>query len=210
MGKSFCKKNVAMMFSGVVGMGIALSFLLMVHYGTDTCSFMNHSLSRFFNLSLGTTMIITNVIFFIPELLWGRNLIGPGTIVNMTVTGYVCDFCLLLEKAFLPSAIFETYPWRPVVFAAALIFFLLSVSLYMNADLGLVPCDAVPVIISGKTSLPFFLVRIVWDSLVVGVGILAGGRLSVATVLLAFLLGPSVSWFRKKLWSRLQTAGGEE
>ncbi|MDY4516158.1 MAG: hypothetical protein SPD93_06680 [Lachnospiraceae bacterium] len=132
----FDKKRFIIMMTGIVGMGITLSFLLKVNYGTDTCSFMNASLSGRFGITFGTTMMLVNLLLFLPELIWGRKLIGLGTIANMTLIGYISDFCRMLETRYLPSSIFQDQPYRVIIFTVALLLFLISVALYMNADMG--------------------------------------------------------------------------
>ena len=62
------KKRLAYMFLGIFGMGIFLSFLLKVGYGTDTSSFMNSSVAAKFGISLGTTLVCTNALFLVPEI----------------------------------------------------------------------------------------------------------------------------------------------
>lgn len=181
------------MVIGVMGMGIFLSFLLRAGYGTDTCSFLNASLSYRTGISLGTVMVCTNALLFIAELIWGRQYIGPGTIVNMLCIGYVSDFCTMLWNRFLPQWIFQEQPYRAAVFASALFFFLISVSLYMNSDSGLSPFDAVPKIISKASHIPFFAVRICWDFLAILIGVLADGILTIGTIIIALTIGPAVS-----------------
>ena len=183
-----------MMLIGVTVMGISLSFLLKVGYGTDTCSFMNASLSHRSGIALGHLMAVTNVLLFIPELIWGRRLIGLGTICNMLLIGYIIDFCMALEELYLPHSLFISQPSRSIVFTVSLLFFLIAVSLYMNADMGQSPFDAVPTLISRASGLPFFAVRICWDFLAIAIGVLAGGTLNIGTVIMAFTIGPAVSW----------------
>ena len=91
-----------MMLSGVVLMGISLSFLLNAGYGTDTCSFMNASISARLGVSLGPVMVVSNVLLFIPQLIWGRKFIGIGTLCNMFLIGYITDFCMFLQERLLP------------------------------------------------------------------------------------------------------------
>ena len=196
---SFNKKRFAVMMCGIVGMGVFLSFLLEVNYGTDTCAFMNSSLSGHFGISFGTMMICSNLIFFIPEIIWGRKYIGLGTIANMTLIGYISDFCRMLERKFLPDVLFEGTYYRPVVFIVALIPFLISIALYMNADMGLAPYDSVPKIISERFHFPFSPVRIVWDFCAIMLGIAVGGHLNIGTVVLAFTIGPSATFIGKRM-----------
>ena len=175
-------------------MGVFLSFLLKVRYGSDTSSFMNTSLAVRFGLSFGTLMVLSNGIQLIPEIIWGRKLIGIGTVANMTIIGYTSDFCTMLEERYLPEIIFTSQPYRSLTFAIALLLFLISAALYMNAGLGLAPFDSILTMVSSHTHLPFFIVRIIWDFTAILIGVLAGGHLTIGTVILAFTVGPAVSW----------------
>ena len=155
------RKRMTFMLLGVLGMGVFLSFLLKVGYGSDTSSFMNTSLAVRFELSFGTLMVLSNGIQLIPEIIWGR--------------------------------------YRSLTFAIALLLFLISAALYMNAGLGLAPFDSIPTMVSSHTHLPFFIVRIIWDFTAILIGVLAGGHLTIGTVILAFTVGPAVSWIGRMM-----------
>ena len=71
---------------------------------------------------------------------------------------------------------------------------LLSVSIYMNSRPGLSSFDSVPTMISSKLHLPFFAVRMCWDFTAILIGTIAGGALTIGTVILAFTIGPAVSF----------------
>ena len=90
--------DIALMLTGIIGMGISLSALLKVGYGTDTSSFMNASIALRTGISLGPVMVTLNAIQFIAEIIWGRRFIGLGTIVNMAAIGYISDICTMLEE----------------------------------------------------------------------------------------------------------------
>ena len=49
---------------------------------TDPYSGMNLALANFLGIPYPTLQILVNVGFFIIQLLWGRSLLGPGTIAN--------------------------------------------------------------------------------------------------------------------------------
>ncbi len=191
------QKRFITMLLGIMGMGITLSFLLGTGYGTDTSTFMNTSLAAYLGLSFGTVMVCTNAIFFIPEIIWGRKLIGLGTIFNMTLIGYTSDFCTMLERKYLPEEMFTLQPYRAITFTVSLILFLFFVALYMNSDMGLAPFDSIATIVASASKIPFFIVRMLWDFLVILIGLIAGGKLTIATVILAFTIGPAVSWIGK-------------
>ena len=193
------KRRFFLMLSGIVGMGIFLSFIINVDYGTDTCVFFNMAISNRIHLTYGTTFLLTNAIMFIPELIFERRLIGLGTVFNMVLVGYISDLCRFLEEKFLPPSVFVQQPSRTIIFILAMIPFLISMALYMNADTGVSPFDAMAIIISHRTRLPFVPVRMGWDFLMIAIGMLLGRTLTIGTVVMALTLGPVCGFIGKKL-----------
>ena len=196
------KKRFALMVIGNIGLGAFLSLLLQVGYGTDTGAFLNSSLSRRTGVQLGTVMLCFNSSLFIPELIWGRKYISYGTLVNMVIIGYVSDFCTFLENRYIPGYVFTDQPYRTAIFIGALAFFLASAAIYMNADMGLAPFDAIPKMLSSALHIPFCAARMSWDFLIILAGILVGGHLPVGTAILAFTIGPAVSFIGRLMRER--------
>ena len=69
----------------------------------------------------------------------------------------------------------------------------------MSAD----PFDAAATLISRSAHLPYFIVRILWDGLTIALGIIAGGRVTAGTVIIALTLGPVVSFIGRMLSGHL-------
>lgn len=188
------RKNLILMAAGVFGMGVFLSLLLKAGYGTDTSSFMNSSIASRLDLPLGPVMVCVNALLFIVQLIWGRSLIGIGTVANMTLIGFTSDFCAGIWQTYLPDHIFLAQPERIIIFIIALAGFLISAALYMNSESGLAPYDAIPVMLSSAMHLPFHAVRTAWDFLAIAAGLAAGGRLTAGTFIMALTLGSAVSF----------------
>ena len=192
--KDFTKRLVLMNI-GVFFMGFFLSFLIKVDLGTDPCTFMNLTLSKFFGISFGNWQLLLNSVLFILVILFGRKFIGFGTIANMVFIGYIADFfCWLWEKT-IPEHYFTDMPSRAVIFALALFLFIISVSFYINANMGVSPYDAMPQILSERVlkKIPFAVIRIAYDFLVILIGVLFGGTPNIGIVLMALFLGPIIS-----------------
>jgi uncharacterized membrane protein YczE len=194
-------KRFLLMIAGVFGMGFFLSFLIETAYGSDTCTFMNLPLSARFGLSFGTWQLCLNMVMLIAVIALKPRLIGAGTIANMVLIGYISDFFRWVWAQLLPEGFFLMQPARAIIFVLALIPFILSIAIYMVADMGLSPFDALPVILCEKLGLRFSVGRILWDFAAILVGMLAGGRLNIGTFLLALGLGPTVGvvdrWIKK-------------
>ncbi|WP_442852395.1 YczE/YyaS/YitT family protein [Butyrivibrio sp. FC2001] len=191
----YFKKKFGIMLLGVVLMGFFLSFLIEVSLGTDPCSFMNLTISGRLGILFGTWQVILNSVLFIFVILLDRHQIGPGTIANMVLIGYISDFCRWVWKKTIPDFIFQEWPYRAIVFILALLCFIVAASFYMNADMGVAPYDAIPNIISNRVlkSVPFKFVRIGFDGTVLLIGFLLGGRVEICTILMVFLLGPTIT-----------------
>lgn len=189
------KKRLIVMNIGVFLMGLFLSFLIKVNLGTDPCTFMNLTLSKYFGISFGNWQLIINSCLFIIVILFGRKFIGFGTIANMVFIGYIADFfCWLWDKT-IPEYIFTVFPYRAIVFALALFLFIIAVSFYINANMGVSPYDAMPQIISERVlkKVPFAVIRIIYDFLVIVLGVVFGGTPNIGIILMALFLGPVIS-----------------
>ena len=82
-----------------------------------------------------------NVILFLITFLFQKNLIGLGTLVNMTAIGYVADF---FGSVWDQIEIFHNpmpMMLRLVILAGALAVFVLTAAVYMTAQLGMAPYD---------------------------------------------------------------------
>lgn len=188
-------KRLVVMLIGVFLMGFFLSFLIKVDLGTDPCTFMNLTISRKLGILFGTWQLALNAVLFVIVILFGKKCIGFGTIANMVFIGYIADFFGWLWDKTIPVRYFTEFPSRAVIFALALLLFIISVSFYINADMGVSPYDAMPQIISDRvlTKVPYYIIRIGYDFLVIVIGVMFGGTPNIGIILMALFLGPIIS-----------------
>ena len=192
--ENFTKRFVIMMI-GIFFLGFWLSFLIRANLGTDPCSFMNLTVSRRLGILFGTWQVILNAVLFVIVIFFGREYIGFGTVANMLYIGYIADFFGWIWDRNIPSSFFTNTPTRILTFVVSFSMFVVSASLYMNANLGLAPYDAVPLMIKKYIlkSIPFAIIRICYDFTVVLVGILCGGIPNIGIILMALFLGPVIT-----------------
>lgn len=188
-------RRLVVMLIGVFLMGFFLSFLIKVDLGTDPCTFMNLTISRKLGILFGTWQLALNAVLFVIVILFGKKCIGFGTIANMVFIGYIADFFGWLWDKTIPERYFTEFPSRAVIFALALLLFIISVSFYINADMGVSPYDAMPQIISDRvlTKVPYYIIRIGYDFLVIVIGVMFGGTPNIGIILMALFLGPIIS-----------------
>ena len=202
-------KRLAFMLPAVILMGVFVSILVEIGWGTDPASFMNLNVASVLGLGLGNTQVIVYGIMFIFTFIFGAQMIGFGTLANMLLIGYVVDLCRWIWSNIGFSQVLSegNFALRIVIFAFTLIFFSIVAAIYMNAQMGVAPYDAMPAIISGwLPKVPYYVIRIPFDLTAAGIGILVGKFSSagvqgsfVGSVAMSLLLGPVVTLVGKPL-----------
>ena len=181
---------------GVFIMGLGMSVLEKLNFGTDPYTCMNNGLSMVCGFSLGTAGLLVSAIMLIFVIIFDISSLGLGTIFNMVGFGYSIDlFRFIWAKVGFNGV--EDGVMRYVILAAMLVIFILAVSVYLAADLGSAPYDALPVIISQKSRIPFVAVRMCWDICAVVIGFLLGSAVGITTLVCAFFVGPAASLVRR-------------
>lgn len=194
------KRRVIAVFIAVILMGLSLSFLIRVNFGTDPASTMNLGIARKLGMSFGTLQIVFNGLLLIAVLLFDRKQIGIGTVANMVLIGYSTDLFTWMFDLFIPEDIFTDFIVRVVVLIPSLILFIFAAATYMSVELGSSPYDAVAFIIADKLKkIPFRIVRICYDVVAAVIGYLLGSTIGLVTVVVAFALGPVITFVKGKL-----------
>lgn len=194
------KNRMIMMLCGVTMQGMGLSFLREISLGTDPCSCLTQGITNFVPLSFGTCQLLCHLVTFVFVVKYDLSRIGFGTIGNMCFLGYISDFFKWIWSFLLPAGFFDAVMIRYMLLVPALAIFLFGASAYMCAGLGSSPYDALPFIISEHVKkLPFKAVRMIWDVSFMAAGFILGGDVGIVTILVAFFLGPIISWMQKKM-----------
>ena len=94
---------------------------------------------------------------------------------------------------------------RFVFMVAALAVFVVAASLYMTADLGTAPYDAMSFVLAATLPhLPFRAVRMAWDAAWVVLTLVLGGSVGPVTIGIMLLMGPAVDlvggWAKRTLY----------
>ena len=194
------RNRMIMMVCGVLAQGMGLSLLRSVNLGTDPCSCLTQGVTNFVPLSFGTCQLLCHLVTFLFVIRFDTGMIGFGTVGNMCFLGYISDFFKWVWTLVLPVGFFDAAMNRYLLLIPSLAVFLLGAAAYMCAGLGSSPYDALPFIISGHVRrFPFKIVRMIWDISFMAAGFLLGGDVGIVTVLVAFFLGPIITWVQKKL-----------
>lgn len=192
------------LLSAVIMMGFCLSFLDLTALGTDPCTTCNLGISQKLGLSLGNWQAFFNCVLFILVFFLAKDQIGWGTLANMFLVGYSFDFFSWINNRLFPADFFEPMYVRILVAIPALALFVLAASVYMAIQQGTAPYDAMSYILYRKIAkVPFKIVRMCWDLLFCMLGLLLGEKPGIITFLMAFTLGPVITYAEKHIVSKL-------
>lgn len=191
------KRRLVLVVIAVIIMGFCLSFLNKTNFGTDPCTLFNLGLSNKLRLSLGNTQALLNCLLFLLVIMFDRSQIGWGTLANMFLVGYSFDFFTWLNGLWIPDEIYASMAVRIGITIPMLFIFVMAAAVYMAVQLGTAPYDAIAFIVSKKLpKVPFKAIRMTWDISITILGGLLGSSIGVVTIVMAFALGPVISWIR--------------
>nr|WP_296958831.1 hypothetical protein [uncultured Mediterraneibacter sp.] len=200
-------KKYIFMLTGILFIGLCVSFFRLAGFGVDPFTAMNLGISGYIGWSFGTWQLIANVLILVLVFFQARHCIGAGTIVNMVFVGYIADFvCWLVQDV---AKIQMAMPSRILALIVAQFLASIGVALYMIANLGIAPYDSVAVIIEKVTKgkIPFHRARVLSDITVVLIGValsvMSGNGIwavvGVGTVVNALCNGPMIQFFKDRI-----------
>lgn len=194
---SLSQKRIIGMLFGNLLLGIAIGVLRIAELGTDPFATMNLGISSTLGLSFGFYSVLFNLLLFIFLFINSRELIGFGTFINMFLLGYTADvivyFFELADVAEIGLGV------RFILLFIGVFISSTGLSLYVTANLGVSPYDALPLMMQEMTNnrIPFGIARLIVDATAVLIGFFFGAVVGVGTLVVAVSLGPLVSVFNK-------------
>lgn len=200
------KRRLIVMVFGNIFLGMGISIYKFAGLGNDPYSGMVMALSDVAGMSYANFLVIINVFVFLLELLFGREFIGAGTIVNAFFLGYITTFFynLWAHLFVLP----ETLGVKILVMLAGTVVTGFGVSLYQTPNAGVSPYDSLSIIMTKRIpKISYFWHRIVTDAFCALVCFLAGGIVGLGTLVSAFGLGPVIDFFNVRFTRKLFKAG---
>lgn len=169
-------------------------------FGVGSWDVLHIGLFKTIGLTIGSWSIILGIGILVFIGLFTKSLPKLGTWVDMVLTGVFIDVFNWL----LPVA--TTTAMQLAAFVLGLVAIGFGAGMYIAADLGVGPRDALMMLLTDYTPLSVSTARTIMEVSVALVGVLLGGPLGIGTVIMAFGLGPIVQWalkFNERLFERI-------
>jgi len=188
---------------GFAIIGFSVAALRVLALGVDPLGAMTLGFSMLTGVSFGIVLLLIHLPVFLVMLWRARELIGIGTVVGMIGIGFATDFFYWVFS-FLPIAEWDVVV-RVVLLVVTIVIFAFGVALYTVAEIGMVPFDAIGLMVEkfsgGKVK--FRWGRLAMDGVCALTAFLLSAPLGVATILTVAGLGPLIGFFMGQLKKRL-------
>lgn len=184
----------------ILGMGI--SIFKLASLGNDSFSGMTMAISAYIHMNYGTYFLLQSVVLFVIELIFGRHLIGIGTVVNALFLGYfTMFFSWIWESAGLQV---NGLGIQLVTLAIAVVIQAFGLSLYQSSDAGISPFDSLALILTERfPKVPYFFNRVLMDGICAVICWRFGGLIGIGMLVAMFGFGPIISIFNKCISEKL-------
>jgi uncharacterized membrane protein YczE len=180
---------------------MAIGLFILVNFGLDSISVFAAGLANVFHTtvgmaSLGFYFAVIFAVFFI-----SRRYISIATLISLVVVGPSIDlFTKLFSHVVTADSVMTV---RVVFFVLAYLCVAFAIALYLAINLGIAAPDMIPVLVSDKARLQFRWCKIVFDITLIAIGIFLGGSFGIGTIVLGFVMGPTIQYFRKNIEKRV-------
>ena len=200
-GKEFIwKALMSLMGITLISFGAALSQTM--NMGLDPFTAINTGASELLGFTLGNYQLFVNAAILAIILFFDRKIIGWGTIFNLVLVGYMIEFFISMLESFIDPTQF-VFIVQLLITVVAILIFTFGVALYMDADLGVSPYDAIAPVITDRVSASYKTVRMIQDIVVVITAWILGGPVGVSTFITGFLAGPLIDFFSNRFTRKL-------
>jgi hypothetical protein len=179
--------RLAFFLIGLATFSLGLTITIKVQYlGLHPWDVLAVGLYDIFGLSMGSWNIIVSCTLIVISLLLDRTYVKWGTFFIAIVTGFFIDTYLWLD--FLPDA---THTWTDwVIILTGIVIMGVGGGLYNSAGLGAGPRDGFMLSMSDKTGIAVGKMRIITETVVLGIGLLIGGPVFIFTFIFTFIQSP--------------------
>lgn len=186
--KKYCMHLVVLSFSAFI-LGVGCVFYIQAMLGSDAMTTFSQGLSEVLPFSLSICYAGLNFAMFFVALIIDRKQVGLGTLVFPIVSAQSID----ISMNYIP--VFYGMLSRIVGFVFGMVLIAFAVALASRTECGKNPNDAMNFSLMGVFKRKYNVVRGITDALMLGSGIILGGKWGVGTVVAVLCVGTIAMFF---------------
>jgi uncharacterized membrane protein YczE len=181
------RRRLGRLVVGYVLIAFAIALNVRCNLGLGPLFVVFQGLQRHGLLTIGTATIVTNAVLLLFAI-WLRERPGVGTLGQVFIVGPMTDLALLATPHVHGMGA------RVAYLLAAFLILCVGAAVYLAADLGAGPYDAVMRgLYRNGRRLPLAVVRLAMEGTALLIGWLLGGDIGIGTVLIGLGIGPGIA-----------------
>lgn len=173
---------------GLIVASFGVAAFLKAELGSDPVTVFLEGLSKTLGFSIGTATTIFMATFLLILIIFDRTKLGIGTIIHTIGFGYLCDAWIYLFQ--LLDLTHVHFVVRVLVSLTATASLAAGLGIYQAAFLGVGASDGFNQYMAKITRIPLRYTRILFDAVMLLLGLIMGGVIHIATIYATFMLGP--------------------
>jgi uncharacterized membrane protein YczE len=191
MNKNKLLRYIGVLF-GLVFLSIGASFFITANIGSEAITVFLQGIMFQTNSNFAIAIIIANLFPVALLFIIKRNdLLSFGSFAIVLI-GPLIDFWLASGLIITPTNIIIQISFSIIGILSSG----LGIALYIHANVGMSPFEALVVAISQKfTNIKFFIIKIMFDMLFLIIGFTLGGVVGIGTVISVLAFGPVINSF---------------
>ncbi|WP_241236413.1 YczE/YyaS/YitT family protein [Brevibacillus marinus] len=178
----------AMFVLGLAVVSLGCVLMIQADMGVASWDVLHIGLTHTFGLTIGIWSQIVGVLALLLSYLIARVKPGLGTILNMLLVGLFIDLFMWLEL--IPRA--ESLLLKVCCFASGMLLFAVGIGMYISPRMGAGPRDSLMLALNERMGWSIQRVRVTIELVVLALGWLLGGPVSIGTLLVALFSGPLI------------------
>lgn len=191
---------------GLLVMAFGIALMIKAEAGSAPWDVFHIGLYHQIGLSIGTWSIIVGFLIIASTSVMERTWPKPGAFLNMLLVGIFIDFYLWLPVLKTPDQLI----WQLIMLAIGIVVMGYGIGLYIAADKGAGPRDSLMLVLTKRTGWKVQHIRLSMEIIVLALGWLMKGPVSIGTLLFCITIGPIVGYSLpqcKHLVARLMERG---
>ena len=190
--------RLVILFIGLTIAHLGVTLFLLADLGADPFNVLIQGLRQVvenagWNLTHGTVHMAVSFLIILILLVVDRHYVKAGTLICMFCGGPIIDFFSWLLKSLNIGG--AGLPVKIPVLVLGCVILAFGMTIVIRSEAGTGPNDLVAVVISEKSGIRFGITRVATDALFVLAGFLLGGKVSIGTIICAFLVGVVADFF---------------
>jgi uncharacterized protein len=178
------------LIAGLALFAAGLSLMLRAQLGLSAWDVLHDAISSLTALTFGQVVVAVSVVVLAASVVLGIRP-GVGTIANSILVGVFTD--AILQTPVLQDLASESLPPRILAMLAGIWGIAVGSALYIGANLGAGPRDALMLGIAKRSHRSAGAARAAIEGSVLIVGIVLGGSVGLGTVAFVILIGPTIN-----------------